>query len=83
MEELADDQIDPLVQDLIELLDVAFGFQTDAGEVDGGEAQVPSAAGDLFGPVMDVAHDPGAAAHVGDFGVVIAGLIILEVEGGI
>ena len=30
---------------------------------------------------MDVAHDPGAAAHVGDFRVVVVGAIILLVKG--
>ena len=30
-----------------------------------------------------IAHHPGAAAHIGDFGVVIPLLVILQVEGGV
>ena len=81
VEQLADDQVDALVQNLVELLDIALGLQADAGQVDGGEAQVAPAAGDFLGPVVDVAHDPGPAAHVGHLGVVVAGLVVLEVKG--
>ena len=30
-----------------------------------------------------VAHDPGAAAHVSHFGVVVAGFIVLQIKGGV
>ena len=74
-------QVDPLVQYLIKFLDVFVGFDADAGQVDGGEAQVAPAAGHFPALVVDVAHDTSAAAHVGHFRVVVPGLVVLEVEG--
>ena len=31
--------------------------------------------------IVGIGHDPGTASHIGTFGVGVAGLIILEVEG--
>ena len=40
MEQLADHQGHPLVQDAVEGVDVPLGLDADAGEVNGGKAQV-------------------------------------------
>ncbi len=81
VQELADHQVDAPVQNRIELFHVAVRLNADARQVDGGEAQVAAAAGYLAASVVDVAHHAGAAAHVGDFRIVVAGFVVLQVEG--
>ena len=76
-------QLHLALQLLEEPLDVVVGLDGDAGEVDGGEAQVAAAGDDLAVRIVDVADDAGAAAHVGDFGLGMAGLVVLQVEGGV
>ena len=53
----------------------------EARQVDRGEAKVASAEGDLAGRVVDVGDDARAAAHVGDLGLGVAGLVVGEVVG--
>ncbi len=81
VQQLADHQVDALVQNRVELFHVAVRLDADARQVDGGEAQVAAAAGHLAASVVDVAHHAGAAAHVGDLRVIVAGLVVLQVEG--
>ena len=83
VQQLLDAQVNALIQDLVESLDIFLGLNADAGQVDGGKTQVAPAAGHLAVPVVDVAHHTGAASHVGHLGVVIAGLVILQVERGV
>ena len=83
VQQLLNAEVDALIQDFVELLDILLGLDANAGQVDGGEAQVAPAAGHLAVLIVDVAHHTGAAAHVGHLGVVIAGLVILQVEGGV
>ena len=78
--ELLKHQIHPLVQRLEEQLDVALALNGDARQVDRREGQVAAAVADLARRVVHVANHAGAAAHVGDFRLVVAGLVILEVE---
>ena len=42
--------------------------------------QIAAARRRFRGRVVDIAHHAGAAAHVGDFGLRMAGLVVLEVE---
>ncbi len=81
VQKLLNTQVDALVQDLVKFLDIALGLNADARQVYGGKAQVSPAAGCFPLSVVDVAHDSGAAAHIGNFGIVISGLVILQVEG--
>ena len=53
------------------------------GQVDGGEAQVASAGDNFPVRVIIIADDTGAAAHVCHLGVVVTGLVVLQVEGRI
>ena len=77
IQQLIDDQRHHPVQLLEEQIHIAVGFDGQAGQVDGGEAQVAAAVGDLPGGIVDVADDAGAAAHVGDFGLRMAFLVVL------
>ena len=81
VEQLAEDQVDALIQHIVELVQVALGLQAQSRQVDGGEGQVAPAAGDLAAGIVDVADDPGAAAHVGHFRVEVALFIILQIVG--
>ena len=83
VQQLAEDQVDALIQHGVELVDIALGLQAQTGQVDRGEGQVAAAAGDLAFRIVDVADDAGAAAHVGHFRVEIALFIILQVIGGV
>ena len=83
VQELLDAQVDALIQNLVELLHIPLGLNTDPRQVDGGEAQVATSAGHFPLGIVDIAHHPGTAAHVGHFGVVISGLVILQIEGGV
>ena len=83
MEQLPGDQLHHGVQLLIEDLDVPVGLDAQAGQVDGGEAQVAPAAGYRLAGVVDVGHHPGAAAHVGHLGVIVPLPVEGQVEGGV
>ena len=54
---------------------VASGFDRDARQIDCGKRKIAPAVADRF--TVPVADDPGPAAHIGDFGIVI------PVKGGI
>ena len=83
VDELLDDEVAGIVKLVEEEVEISMGFDAKAREVDGGEGEVSTAAGDFVLRVPVIAHDAGTAAHVGDFGIVVAGLVILLVEGGI
>ena len=83
MQQLLNAQINALVQKLVELLDIPLGLNACAGQVHRGEAEISPAAGGLPLAVVDIAHYPGAAAHIGYLRVVVALLIVLQVEGGV
>ena len=79
-QELVNDKIHHFVKGSVELVDVAVSLDGKAREVDGGEAEIASAGDYLAARVVNVADNSGAAAHVSGFGVVVAGLVVLEVE---
>ena len=81
MEQLTEHELHAPVEYRIELIDIAFGFERDPRQVDRGKAEVASAAGNLTARIIDVRDNSRAAAHVGDLGVEIAGLVIREVKG--
>ena len=70
------------VEQVEEQVDVALGADGQTGQVDGRERQVAAAGRHLAIGVVHVAHDAGAAAHVGDLGFRRA-LVVLGVERGI
>ena len=70
------------VEQIEEQVDVALGADGQTGQVDGRERQVAAAGRHLAIGVVHVAHDAGAAAHVGDLGFRRA-LVVLGVERGI
>ena len=83
LQQLIEHQIHHPIQTGEEIVDVAIGLDGQPGQVDGGEAQIAAAVGDFAVLIIGVADDPGAAAHVGDFRLGMAGLVILQVEGRI
>ena len=74
------DEREPRVEQLVKLFDVALCLDAQPRQVDRGEAQVAAPAGDLARRVVHVAHHARAAAHVRHLAVVIAGLVVLQVE---
>ena len=64
-------------------LDVPLGLDGEAGQIDGGEAQVAPAIADFPLRVIGVGDDPGAAAHIGDLRFRVSFPIVLGVEGGV
>ena len=80
MQQLAEHQVDLIVQQLEEAVQIALGLDAQAGQVDGREAEVAAAAGHLAVGVVHVAQHAGAATHVGHFAVVVTGLVVLQVE---
>ena len=78
---MVDAQVDHAVEPFEELLDIVVGFDGQARQVDGGEAQIAASVGDLFFRVVDVGHHARAAAHVGDLCFRAALLVVFEVEG--
>ena len=80
MQKLTDDKLREAVQLAVEDIQVALGEQREARQVDAREREVAAAACDFALGIVHVAHDARAAAHVGDLRVVVAGLVILEVE---
>ena len=83
MQELTENQLGDFIKSFVELLDIALGLDGQARQVDAGKAQIAAAAGDLALRIVDVAHDPCPAAHVGNLGIVIIRLVVLQVEGGV
>ena len=83
VEQLVDDEVDHPVEGGEESIDVVVGLDRQPRQVDRGEGEVPASPG--LGPrgVMDVRHHPGAAAHVGDLGLGMAGHVVLGVERGV
>ena len=81
LQQLIHAQIQHPVQALEEGVQIPPGLDGQPGQVDGGEAQVAPAVADLPAGVVHVADDPGAAAHVGDLRLRMAGLVVLEVKG--
>ncbi len=81
LEELVNAQIEHTVKLIKEEVDVFVGKDRKTGQVDGGEAQVTSAVGDLTGRIVAVADDAGTATHVRDLGLGMTGLVISEVVG--
>ena len=81
LQQLIVHQIAQAFQFFEEPADVALGLDGDAGQVDGGEAQVAAAGADFPGGIIHIADDAGAAAHVGNFGLGMAFFVILLVEG--
>ena len=77
--QLAGHQLQLGIEQVEEQVDVALGADGQAGQVDGGEGQVAAAGRDLAVGIVHVAHDAGAAAHVGDLGLRGA-LVVLRVE---
>ena len=80
VQQLAEYQLNQLIQLLIELLDVMACLDSQARQVDAGKAQVAPATGNSFLRVVHVAHNPGTAAHICHLGVIIPRLVILQVK---
>ena len=83
MQKLFFHERDFFIEQLIERFHIALRFNADARQVDGGEAQIASAAGDFLCVIKYIAHDARTAAHVCHLGVIIAGFIVLQVERGV
>ena len=83
LHELADDELDALVERAQEAVDVAVGLDRQARQVDRREGEVPPSVGDGPVGVVDIGHDPRAAAHVRDLGLGAAGDVMNPVEGGV
>ena len=79
LEDLLDAQVEHTVELIEEEVDVLVCEDREPGQVDGGEAQVASAEGDLSCRVVLVADDAGTAAHVGYLGLGTALFIVSEV----
>ena len=62
-----------MVQALEEEVDIPLGLDAQPWQVDGGKGQVAPAIADLALWVHHVADDPGAAAHIGNFRLRVAG----------
>ena len=78
--ELADDQVGGVIKLFEEEIEIAVGLDAESGEVDGSEGEVSPATGDLILRIPRVGHDAGAAPHIGDFGVIVAGFVEYLVE---
>ena len=83
LQKLLHAQVQHPVQSFEEDVHVALGLDGQPGQIDGGEAQIAPAIADLPFGIVDVADDPGAAAHIGDLGLGVAGLVVLEIEGSV
>ena len=83
VEQLAADQLHHGIQLLVEKLLVPMALDRKARQVDRGEGEVAAGIGDLTAGIIDVAHDPGTAAHRGDLSLGVAGLVVLQVEGAV
>ena len=85
---LAGAEIELLIEFFIESGPVGFFafaeadamFDADADEVDSGERTVATASDNSIALRKDRAENAGAAAHSGNFGAVVAGFIILQIE---
>ena len=79
---LADNERELSVEQIEEQIAIALRADSKARKIDGSEAQVATARGDLTAGVIDVAHNARTATHVRDlrFG---RALVVLEVEGRI
>ena len=80
MQQLSGYEIQHGVQLLVEHIEVSVGLDREPRQVDRCEAEVSSAAYDCLRRVMAVCHYSGTASHVGNFLVVVAFLIELQVE---
>ena len=81
LQQLLHAEIQHPVQPLEEDVQIPPGLDGQPGQVDGGEGQVAPAVADLPAGIVHVADDPGTAAHIGDFGLRVAGPVVLQVEG--
>ena len=82
-QQLIDDQVDGCVEVRHEPIDVMVCLDAQTRQVDAGEREVATPPGLRPAGVVDVGHDAGAAAHVGDLGLGVAGAVVLGVEGGV
>ena len=78
--QLVHNQVHHIVQGSVELVQVAVRLDSKTGQVDGCEAEVAPAGDDLAGRVVNIADNSCAAAHVSGLGVVISGLVVLQIE---
>ena len=81
LQQLLHAEIQHPVQPLEEDVQIPPGLDGQPGQVDGGEGQIAPAVADLPAGIVHVADDPGAAPHVGDLGLGMAGPVVLQVEG--
>ena len=68
------------VEQVEEQVDVALGANGQTRQVDGREGQVAAAGRHLAIGIVHVAHDAGAAAHIGNLGFRMTLLVVLEVK---
>jgi len=83
VQQLIDAQGDRGVQSLVKIRDAAATEQAEPGQIDRREAEIAAPGDDFPRRIVDVADDPGPAAHIGDFGFRLAGFVVLQIERGI
>ena len=80
LQQLLHTDVHHMIQGVEKHVQIALGLDAQPGQIDGGKAQVAPLVADLTAGIVDIADDPGAAAHVGDFRLWALGIVILEVE---
>ena len=83
MQKLADDKINHVVQKAEELVHIPLCQKGKPWQIHGSKGQIAATTGHLARGIVDIAHDAGAAAHVGHLGIVVPRTVVLKVEGSV
>ena len=78
-----DDKIKFAVKLFEKPIDVSVRFYGDSRQIDRREAEIAAFRRNFLLRIVDVADDPSAATHVGDFGFVTLRNIVFEIERGV
>ena len=80
VKQLLHDLVQHIGEQVEELVHIALGFDSKAGQVDGSEAQVAATIADLTGGVVYIAQNPSSTTHVGHLSFRTVWIVVLQVE---